>query len=395
MNSDSLFSNRISSIKPSFVREILKVIAQPDVISFAGGLPDKDYFPCEVLSEITHRMLRDQGKAVLQYGQSEGEIELREQISTMYRDQHQMDIPVENILITNGSQQGFDLIGKTLINENDPVVIESPGFLGAIQALTLFQPKFLPVPIKEDGLDVHAFSEAMQSNPKLIYTVPNFQNPTGFSYNEANRAAIANLVKDKQCVVIEDDPYGDVRFNGQRPKSFHHWLPDQTILLGSFSKIISPGLRVGWIVAPTAISKKLLIAKQASDLHTSRLSQRIIFEYIQQGFLANHIEKLCQVYGARCELMGQALDDLFGTGIKRSRPDGGMFIWLDFLESIDTMALFHIAQRKGIAFVPGQPFYTPEIQSNSIRLNYSCSSELEIQTGLERLYHAYLEYQTL
>jgi 2-aminoadipate transaminase len=393
------FSNRISAINPSFIREILKASASPNIISFAGGLPNKDYFPCQTLTEITTRLMQNEAQNILQYGQSEGEYELRCQISQRYQDNHRMQVPVDNILITNGSQQGFDLIGKTLINAGDGIVIEAPAYLGAIQALMMYQPQFLPVPIEPDGLDIESLTLTMANNPKLVYSVPNFQNPTGFTYSNENRAAIADLVGQQSCLIIEDDPYGDIKFDGERAQSFYEYMPEQTILLGSFSKIISPGLRVGWLVAPPAIMEKLLIAKQASDLHTSRLSQRIIAAYIGGGYLASHIDLLCDAYGQRCQIMGEMLDSLFGDQIERSHPQGGMFMWLKFLESgknlhrIDTLSLFKKAYKNGVAFVPGQPFYTSEIadlnSSRSLRLNYSNASLGQIQTGLERLHDSF------
>lgn len=392
------FSDRISAIEPSFIREILKVSDNPDIISFAGGLPNKDFFPSQTLAEITATLMQNEAQEILQYGQSEGEYGLRCQISQRYQDTHQMHVPVDNILITNGSQQGFDLIGKTLINKGDGIVIEAPAYLGAIQALMMVQPQFLPVSIKPDGLDIDALTQAMSKNPKLVYSVPNFQNPTGFSYSNENRASIASLVSQQSCLIIEDDPYGDIRFEGERAKSFYEYLPDQTILLGSFSKIISPGLRVGWMVAPSPIMEKLLIAKQASDLHTSRLSQRIIAAYIGGGYLDSHIELLCDVYGQRCQIMGKTLDSLFGDQIERSHPQGGMFMWLKFLESdkshrrVDTMSLFKKACENSVAFVPGQPFFankTKDLDSSSLRLNYSNASLEQLQTGLERLYDSF------
>lgn len=345
--------------------------------------------------------MQNEAQDILQYGQSEGEYELRCQISKRYQECHRMHVPVDNILITNGSQQGFDLIGKTLINAGDGIVIEAPAYLGAIQALMMVQPQFLPVPIGPDGLDIESLTQAMATNPKLVYSVPNFQNPTGFSYSNENRAAIANLVSQQPCLIIEDDPYGDIRFDGEAAQSFYEYLPDQTILLGSFSKIISPGLRVGWMVAPPSIMEKLLIAKQASDLHTSRLSQRIIAAYIGGGYLARHIDLLCDAYGQRCQMMGDMLDYLFGDQIERSHPQGGMFMWLKILESsktprrIDTMTLFKKAYENSVAFVPGQPFYTSEVgeannlNSSSLRLNYSNANLEQIQAGLERLYDTF------
>jgi len=388
---DQMFSSRIKTVQTSFIREILKAAEDPGVISFAGGLPDKLLFPLEALTEASSRQMAGNARDMLQYGQSEGEYALRSYISEYYRSRHQMNVPVENILITNGSQQGLDLLGKVLINQNDPIVIESPGYLGAIQALSLYQPEFLPVDIEDNGLDLDAFERSLSSDPKLLYCVPNFQNPTGHSYSEANKKSIADLVKDRSMFIVEDDPYGEICFSGENAPSFFNWLPEQSILLGTFSKTISPGLRVGWIVAPTRIMRKLVIARQASDLHTSRLTQGLILEYLLNNDLQVHLDQLGRIYGERCQIMGDLLDQYLGDEIERSHPRGGMFMWVKFVDSIDTMALFTEASHRGVVFVPGQSFYTDSKTSNCMRLNFSCSNHDQIAIGIERLCRAYLE----
>jgi len=388
---DQMFSSRIKSVQPSFIREILKAAEDPNVISFAGGLPDKQLFPLEALAEAASRLMTGNARDMLQYGQSEGEYALRSYISEYYQNRHQLKVPVENILITSGSQQGLDLLGKVLINQNDRIVIESPGYLGAIQALSLYQPEFLPVDIEDNGIDLDAFERNLHADPKLFYNVPNFQNPTGYSYNEVNKKSIVDLVKDRNMFIVEDDPYGEICFSGENAPSFFNWLPEQSILLGTFSKTISPGLRVGWIVAPTGLMKKLVIAKQASDLHTSRLTQGLILEYLLNNDLQAHLDQLSRIYGERCQVMGTLLDQYLGDEIERSQPRGGMFMWVKFAESIDTMALFDAASSRGVVFVPGQSFYTDSKSSNCMRLNFSCSNQDQLAIGIERLCRAYME----
>ena len=383
------FAERMATIQPSFIREILKAADNESVISFAGGLPNAEYFPEQALAELASRILTERPQDVLQYGQSEGETELRQHICDQYRQRHRVDVPVENILITNGSQQAFDLIGKVLLDEGDKVIIESPGYLGAIQSLMIYRPQFLPVPIGQNGLNLDAFETALSADPKLVYSVPNFQNPTGFSYNAETREAMANLIRDKSCLIIEDDPYGEIRFEGEAEPSFYHYLPEQTLLLGSFSKIIAPGLRLGWMVAPSPVMQKLIVAKQAADLHTSRLSQHLILAFLKDERFEPHIRRLCKAYEQRCRLMGEKLDELFAGEVLRSHPQGGMFMWLAFAKNIDTMELFREASRLGMVFVPGQPFYTNQGGSHCARLNFSCASPAQIDRGLALLHQAF------
>jgi 2-aminoadipate transaminase len=390
-NTNNLFSSRIESVQASFIREILKAADDPSVVSFAGGLPDRELFPVEALSEASARQMASSAKEILQYGQSEGEYALRQYISSYYQSRHQLHVPVDNILITNGSQQGLDLVGKVLIDTNDRVAIEAPGYLGAIQSLSLYQPQFLPVDIEEGGLDLEAFEQHLADNPKLLYCVPNFQNPTGYSYSKENKKSIVEMVNKRDMLIVEDDPYGEICFSGKNAPSFYKWLPEQTILLGSFSKIVAPGLRVGWIVAPTEVTKKLLIAKQASDLHTSRLTQNLILDYLMNNDLQTHLDQLNPVYGEKCRLMGELLDSYLGDEIQRSHPRGGMFMWVKFINSIDTMKLFTVASARGVVFVPGQSFYTDNKTSNCMRLNFSCSNPDQLRVGVERLHSAYLE----
>ncbi|MCP3688404.1 MAG: PLP-dependent aminotransferase family protein, partial [Gammaproteobacteria bacterium] len=232
MNEQNLYARRMASIQPSFIREILKAAEDPKVISFAGGLPNADYFPAQAMGEISSRLFTSRSVDILQYGQTEGELELREYISRLYRQRHQLDVPADNILITNGSQQAFDLIGKVLIDEGDGVVIESPGYLGAIQSLMIYQPRFLPVALEQNGMQLAEFEAAMAARPKLVYSVPNFQNPTGYSYDTETREGMARLIQQQHCLIVEDDPYGEIRFGGEPEPSFYRYLPEQTLLLG-------------------------------------------------------------------------------------------------------------------------------------------------------------------
>ncbi len=384
--STGIFSDRISGVPRSFIREILKVAIDPSVISFAGGLPNRDLFPVEALKEATIKVFDSAGRDALQYTNSEGYIDLRAWIAERYRTQHGLDIPVDNILITTGSQQGLDLLGKTLINQGDHVVIEEPGYLGAIQAFSLYRPTWQPVTVADEGMDVDKFRAVMTSQkPKLVYTVPNFQNPGGITYSESCRLDMAAAIEGSTTLLIQDDPYGDLRFAGKPKSNFYQHLPNNTILLGTFSKIVAPALRIGWLVAPDAIMQKLIIAKQASDLHTDYLSQRIIHQYLLDNDVDDHIAEITRVYGRQRQAMVDAIEAHFPPDVRYTKPDGGMFLWVTLPEGLSSMALFDIAIGDKVAFVPGNPFYVRPHDANTLRLNYSCVDEATIEIGIKRL----------
>lgn len=386
VKSSTLFSDRIADVPRSFIREILKVAMDPSVISFAGGLPNRDLFPVEALKEAANVVFDTAGKDALQYTNSEGYISLREWIAERYRTQQGLNVPIDNILITTGSQQGLDLLGKTLINQGDHIVIEEPGYLGAIQAFSLYRPAWNPVPVSDEGMDVDGFSAAMASCcPKLVYTVPNFQNPGGITYSEECRMSMAAIIDGADTLLIQDDPYGDLRFAGEPKSNFYQHLPHNTILLGTFSKTVAPSLRIGWLVAPDAIMQKLIIAKQASDLHTDYLSQRILHQYLLDNDIDQHIAKITRVYGRQRQAMVEAIDTYFPSAIRYTKPDGGMFLWVTLPEGVSSMALFDTAIREKVAFVPGNPFYIRPHDTNTLRLNFSCVDEATIEIGIKRL----------
>ena len=393
---ESLFAERITGVPRSFIREILKVSLDPSVISFAGGLPNPKFFPVDQIREATQRVFSNYGASVLQYSNSEGDIALRELIAKRYETHKGLNISPENIIITNGSQQGLDLLGKVLLNDNDRLVIEKPGYLGAIQSLSLFRPEFVPVQMENDGMDVHALErECSAGRPKLMYSVPIFQNPSGVSYSESKKEKIAAIVDKYGFVLVEDDPYGELRFSGEATKSFHHFLPEMTVLLGSFSKVVAPGLRLGWIVAKGALYEKLLVAKQASDLHTSSFSQKIVCEYLLHNDLDAHIAKITEVYGEQCRTMQNALGKYFSKDVEFTNPEGGMFLWGSLPAEMNSMALFDEAVKEKVVFVPGDPFYTSEKNCPSLRLNFSCVDSDTIEEGVLRMAKAFSRYSCL
>jgi len=383
---NNLFADRITDVPRSFIREILKVTADASIISFAGGLPNRAFFPLEELKDAAVKVLDTKGRDVLQYGQSEGYPELREHLSRRYREKMNLDIPAENILITNGSQQGLDLLGKTLLNTGDGLIIEEPGYLGAIQAFSIYKPTFLPVPVSDDGMDVATLRSLTASRkPKLMYTVPNFQNPAGISYSEENRRAVADILRETQTLLIEDNPYVDLRFSGKPKPSFHTFLPEHTILLGSFSKIIVPGFRLGWLAAPKPLMDKLIVAKQASDLHTTHFTQCIILQYLKDYNLEKHIQTIIKVYGNQCQAMLDSIGRYFPADVKYTHPEGGMFLWAELPKNLSAMDLFELAVKDKVVFVPGDPFYVNKTDVNTLRLNFSCVDEETIDIGIQRL----------
>jgi 2-aminoadipate transaminase len=290
------------------------------------------------------------------------------------------------VLITTGSQQGLDLLGKTFLNEGDNVVIEEPGYLGAIQAFSIYRSAFFPVPVTPEGMVTDRLEQTTADRLiKLMYCVPNFQNPSGISYSEQNRQEIARILKDKKTILIEDDPYGELRFLGQDKPSFYELIPENTVLLGSFSKIVVPSFRIGWIVAKEEIMQKLIVAKQASDLHTNYFGQRIIMQYLKDNDINEHIAKIRQAYGRQRDAMVSAIREFFPKETQYTQPEGGMFLWITLPQRVSAMAVFNEAVKRKVAFVPGDPFYINKKEVNTLRLNFSSVEEDTIRKGIKRL----------
>ncbi len=389
---DKVFSDRISDVPRSFIREILKVALDPTVISFAGGLPNRELFPAEELKDATNKVFDIYGRDIFQYSNSEGYLKLREYIADRYFQKKLINIPVENILITSGSQQGLDLLGKILLNDGDDMIIEEPGYLGAIQAFSMYKPTFFPVPVSDNGMDTQKLREIVSSaKPKLMYTVPNFQNPSGITYSQDNRLEVSEILQGTKTILIEDDPYGDLRFVGENKQSFKKLLPDNTVLLGSFSKTIIPGFRLGWIAAPKNIMEKLIIAKQASDLHTSHFIQSIIYQYLKDNDVDKHISKVREAYGNQCKAMLHSIQKYFPSSVTYTKPEGGMFLWAELPQNVTSLDLFNLAVRDNVVFVPGDPFYIKKTRTRTLRLNFSCVDEGTIQIGIQRLGNAIKE----
>ena len=383
------FATRMDNVPKSFIREILKVTENPDIISFAGGLPNPALFPVQEIAAAAQKVLQNNGHEALQYSTTEGYGPLREYIAQRYARRFGLPVDPAHILITTGSQQGLDLIAKVLLNPGDPVLLERPGYLGAIQTFTLYEPTFHTVPLGDDGPDLAVLEQILrQQRVKLFYAVPNFQNPSGLTYSAAKRQGLARLLRQQQVIFVEDDPYGELRFMGRNLPSMRQFLADNIILLGSFSKVVSPALRLGWVYADPDTLDKLVIAKQAADLHTNYLAQRILYQYLADNDLDAHIQKIRQAYGRQRDLMVSVIEECFPPEVSYSRPEGGMFLWVTLPERMSALDLFDEATRRQVAFVPGQAFYVDGGGHNTLRLNFSNADEARIVEGIQRLAEA-------
>jgi 2-aminoadipate transaminase len=386
---EQLFANRARQARGSFIREILKVTKQPEVISFAGGLPNPDIFPVTKLAEATAKVFEQDGPAALQYNITEGYQPLRAYIARRYFTRYGLRVEAEDILITNGSQQGLDLIAKLFLEQGDRVLLERPGYLGAIQAFSFYEPHFCSVPLQPDGIALDLLEQALERHaPKLFYMAPNFQNPSGITYSAQKRGHLAALLAKYPVVVIEDDPYGELRYEGEVLPSLRVYGAEGVILLGSFSKIVSPGIRLGWVCAQGEVMKKLVTAKQAVDLHSNYLAQRIIYQYLYDNDLDEHLGKVRQLYQKQRDLMIAMLKAHFPEEVRFIEPEGGMFLWLTLPEGYSTLELFEVAARAKVAFVPGESFFVNGGGQNSLRLNFSNADEARIEVGMQRLAEA-------
>lgn len=385
---DLLFARRMENVGGSAVREILKLTQQPNIISFAGGLPSPESFPMEELRRITDRIYQDYGVQFLQYGITEGYAPFLELISGWLKDAKNIATSPEEIQITTGSQQGIDLVSKVFLNAGDEVVIESPSYLSAFQVFNLYRATYLPVDSDDDGMKVAELAKLLKDGrrPKIVYTVPTYQNPTGITMSNDRRKALLDLAEEYNFYIIEDNPYGELAYDGgQVPTLKSLDYSGRVIYLGSFSKIVAPGLRIGYVVARPEIRKQITVAKQASDVHSSNLSQVIIYEFCKQGCLGPQIQKICDLYKVKRDAMLAALDRSFPPEANWTRPQGGLFIWVTLPEGCNTTDLLAKAVAQGVAFVPGNPFFVDNSGQNTLRLNFSNASLDQINEGIRKL----------
>ena len=388
---EKYFSKRIKNTSSSFIREILKVTQRPEIISFAGGLPNPVSFPQEELKISMNRIADKYKDKIYQYSTTLGLDFLRQFIASRYKKIHNMDITLDNIIITTGSQQALDLIAKVFLDKNDKVLVEEPSYLGLLQAFSMFEVDFVQTKLNDDGLDIECLKETVKKHhPKLAYLIPNFQNPTGLTYTKENRDLVFDVIKDEDMILIQDDPYGELRFNNEERIPYIGLnKTDKNIYLGSFSKIITPGMRLGYVIAHSEIIKKLETAKQASDLHSNIFAQYLISDYLYNNDLDKHIDKIKKLYKEQASAMIGAMEKYFPKNIKFTYPKGGMFTWVTLEEGKSSTKLFNIALEKNVAFVPGNPFYiNQDVDVNTLRLNYTNADSSTIEEGIKRLAQA-------
>lgn len=381
-------AQRAEKMNPSVIREILKVTEQPGIISFAGGLPSPQTFPIEAMREASERVLRQDGKAALQYAASEGYTPLREWVAQDLLKQG-MRISPDQVLITTGSQQGLDLVAKILIDAGSRILVETPTYLGALQAFTPMEPTVVSVNSDAHGVDAADLKIKVgtgEDKARFVYLLPNFQNPTGRTMTEERRAAVAQVAAETGLPIIEDNPYGDLWFEAPPAPSLSSRHPDGSVYLGSFSKILAPGLRLGYVVAPKALYPKLLQAKQAADLHTPSFNQRVVAEVLKDGFIERHVPTIRALYKQQCDAMLAAMDkEMAGLGLSWNRPAGGMFLWVQLPQGMQAIPLLDKAVKKGVAFVPGSAFYADNANASTLRLSFVTATVDQINTGMAAL----------
>ena len=395
----SRYAQRAKNLKSSAIRELLKITQHPEIISFGGGLPAPDVFPTERFREACDRVLEKQAQLALQYGATEGYEPLREMIAR-HTTRYGVKAKPENVLLTSGSQQALDLIGKLMINSGDRVLVEAPTYLGALQAFNVYGAEYVSVPSDHDGLRSDLLEASLRLGPKFMYVLPNFQNPGGTTLAEGRRHELVLLADRYGIPIIEDDPYGQLRYEGE------HLTPlivldrenlrrddgysiGNVIYLSTFSKTLAPGLRLGWIVAPPEVISKLVQLKQGADLHTSTFVQMVAYEVARDNFLDEHIKLIRRVYGERRDVMLHAMEENFPSEVTWTRPQGGLFLWVSLPEGMDCHELFEAAIKENVAFVPGDSFYASDGHADEgrrhFRLNFSNASPEQITEGIRRL----------
>lgn len=388
------YAQRTQRMKSSAIRELLKFAERPDVISFAGGMPAPEVFPIEQFKEACIKVLDENGPASLQYGSTDGYLPLREMIAR-HTGRYGINVTADNILITSGSQQALDLIGMIFINPGDRILVESPTYVGAIQAWRAYGAEFIPVPFDEHGMRTDELEARLRAGPKFIYVLPNFQNPTGVTLSYERRLKLIELADRYGVPIVEDDPYGQLRYEGEHLPAISV-LDSQTrtqndsyvgnvIYLSTFSKTLAPGIRLAWVIAPPEIITKLMLAKQGADLHTSTFNQMVAHEVAKGGFLNEHVKHIRKVYKERRDVMIETLAEHMPPGVIWTKPEGGLFLWATAPKCVDCQDLFEDAVKEKVAFVPGFSFYAEGGGYNSMRLNFSNADPEHINEGIARL----------
>ena len=395
---DQRYAQRVQHMQGSAIRELLKITAQPDTISLAGGLPAGELFPIEQITAVTQGILAKNGQQALQYGPTEGYMPLRELLAHQLSEMG-INAARENILITSGSQQGLDLLGKVLLNPGDRVLVESPTYMGALQAFRPYEPEFVAARADTEGIVTAELEPLLRQGPKCLYVLPTFQNPSGVTMTLERRRQLIELAGRYDLPMIEDDPYSQLRFEGEPLPSLltlEHERQQQgagrdqpyqgnVVLVNTFSKVLMPGLRVAWVVGPESLIRKLVLAKQGTDLHTAMLNQMISYELIREGLLEEHVPQLRALYRERRDAMLAALDEYCPDYVHWTRPQGGLFLWVTLPPEIDATALLKDALEHGIAYVPGRAFHSDGSGANTLRLSFSNVAPPRIEEAIQRL----------
>ena len=382
------FAKRVKTLRASEIREILKVTQRKEIISFAGGLPAPELFPVEEMKAASIRVMEERGREALQYSGTEGYLPLRQKIAERMNRKFKTDFCAEQLLIPNGSQQALDFIGKLFLDEGDVVLWESPTYLAAISAFRAYGPRFVEVPTDEGGMELDALEKILKTTPqvKLIYVIPDFQNPTGKTWPVERRRKFIELTNRYEIPVVEDNPYGELRFENEIPPSLQSFDCKQLVIcLGTFSKTFSPGLRIGWIAASDPIIEGCVMIKQAADLCTSLKLQMELCSYMETCDFEAQIGKIIKVYRSRRDVMLETLAETMPEGVTYTRPEGGLFLWMELPAKINTMTLLQECLKEEVAFVPGEPFYPNGGITNRLRLNYSNMPEERIREGIRRI----------
>ncbi len=386
---DNFLSDNCKAIRSSFLREILDTAEMSDIISFAGGLPNPDLFPVSRIKQALDRVMSESAKGTLQYAGSQGFLSLREWIAERYYSRFHIKISPEHILITNGSQQALDLTGKLFLDRGDCILMEKPSYIGAIQAFSAYSITMEQVTLEYDGISLTELSEkCMLYNPKFLYGITSYQNPSGISYSHEKRISLAEMLMARKLPFIEDDPYSEIYFTKTDEMPVSLMVPEQCILTGSFSKMISPGIRAGWMIVPDSLRSYLLKAKQASDLHTNNIVQQLIYRFLTDNDIDEHLGRIRSHYHHQKETMLRLAKYHLPVNTKFTNPDGGMFIWVTLPDEYDTSELIRYALQKKVIFVPGKTFFINGEGNHSMRLNFTNSSPDEIEEGMKRLHTA-------
>ena len=386
-----LISDRAKGMRASEIRELLRLTQKPEIISFAGGLPNPKAFPTNEISEIVSYILEHNYAFALQYGTTEGCDNLRGALANRLNGRG-MDITKDNIIITNGSQQGLDLLTKVFLNPGDEIIVGAPTYIGALSSFRAFQSKMRMIPLDNEGMKVDLLEAELKKmkkqgiKPKFIYLVPTFQNPAGVTLSEDRRKWLIELSLEYGTYLIEDDPYGELRFSGKDVKPLKSYDKEGSVIyMGTFSKVLCPGFRTAWLLGNDEIIKKISLAKQSTDLCSNTFVQYIGYEYIKRGYIDLHIEKIKKMYSKKRDLMLDAMDEYFPDKAKWTRPDGGMFSWATFSKDVDTKEMFPKAVENNVAYIHGAAFHADGSGRNTMRLNFSHSDDDKIEEGIKRL----------